>query len=218
MSEPKKLRPINNAELAAKGVVALGVRPNTRQQYGVGGLTAQELQRWFDGLAVLLAGKINELQTAFGGADAADYIPLKTPIVDAANNIEIRTLGDLIRAYSDGTFASHIMQAALPGYVEGRSNLQHILNVIATEMGKGGGGNPEIPNKNFLGLVDQTTSTVYLLSVDNGALVMNARSNDIRADTGTREQASYTFIDASTGAEWMLYVSGGQLYLKSGGT
>lgn len=136
MSEPLKLRPINNAELAAKGVVALADRPNTRAQYGVGGLTAPELKRWFDNLSVFLAGKINELQNAFCSEEGADYIPLKTPIVDKQNDIDIRTLGDIIHAYGSGVFASHMIQAALPGFIDGNAMLQYILDKIAVEIGE----------------------------------------------------------------------------------
>lgn len=135
MSELKKLRPINKAELAAKGVVALGDRPNTRQQYGVGGLTAAELKKWFDGLSVFLAEKINELQSTLAAPDAADYIPLEKPIG------EIKTLGDMIRAFDSGLFASAVMRAALPGFIDGNAVMQTILNKIAEEIG---GNNTDI--------------------------------------------------------------------------
>ena len=96
MSEVKKLRPVSKAELAAKGVSALSDRPNTRKQYGVGGLTAQELKAWFDKLSVFLAEKINEIHDTISEDGASDYIKIDT---DDAN---IATLGDLVRAIYSG--------------------------------------------------------------------------------------------------------------------
>lgn len=129
MSEIKKLRPITAAELAAKGVVALADRPNQRGPYGGAGLSAKELKQWFDKLSTLMASKINELQTVLASPEAADYIALEKA------HDEVRTLGDLIRAMESGIFASTIMQAQLPGFIEENAVLQTILNKIATELG-----------------------------------------------------------------------------------
>ena len=126
MSEVKKLRPINKAELAAKGVVALGDRPNMRQQYGVGGLTAAELKKWFDGLSVFLADKINELQNTLAAPDASDYIKIDT---DDAN---IATLGDLVRAIYSGYLSERALNVTVPGLASG--TLRYVLTRLNQEI------------------------------------------------------------------------------------
>ena len=113
MSEVKKLRPVSKAELAAKGVSALSDRPNTRKQYGVGGLTAQELKAWFDKLSVFLAEKINEIHDTISEDGASDYIKIDT---DDAN---IATLGDLVRAIYSGYLSERALYVTVPGAAEG---------------------------------------------------------------------------------------------------
>ena len=109
MSEVKKLRPVSKAELAAKGVSALADRPNTRKQYGVGGLTAQELKAWFDKLSVFLAEKINEIQDTISEDGASDYIKIDTEYEN------MQTLGDLVRAVYSGRLASTDLYVYVPG-------------------------------------------------------------------------------------------------------
>lgn len=113
MSELQKLRPISKAELSAKGVSALSDRPNTRNQYGVGGLSPQELKAWFDKLGVFLADKINELQRAISEEGAADHIKIDTEQSD------MQTLGDLVRAVYDGRLAAYALYVYVAGYGEG---------------------------------------------------------------------------------------------------
>ena len=113
MSEVKKLRPVSKAELAAKGVSALSDRPNTRKQYGVGGLTAQELKAWFDKLSVFLAEKINEIHDTISEDGASDYIKIDT---DDAN---IATLGDLVRAIYSGYLSERALYVTVPGAAAG---------------------------------------------------------------------------------------------------
>lgn len=113
MSELQKLRPISKAELSAKGVSALSDRPNTRNQYGVGGLSPQELKAWFDKLGVFLADKINELQRTISEEGAADHIKIDTEQSD------MQTLGDLVRAVYDGRLAAYALYVYVAGYGEG---------------------------------------------------------------------------------------------------
>jgi hypothetical protein len=130
MSEIKKLRPITAGELAAKGVVALADRPNARGGYGQGGLSAADLKKWFDKLSGFLATKINDLQNVLASPEAADYIALEKAYD------EVRTLGDLIRSLESGIFASTILHAQLPGFIDSNTVLQNVLNRIATEIGE----------------------------------------------------------------------------------
>lgn len=133
MSELKTLAPISEAELAARGVAALGNRPNVRQQYGVGGLSPEELKKWFDNLGRGAAGRINALLAMLAAEDAVDYI--KAP---PSETKELNTLGDMIRAFYSGIFAESVMHARLPGFFEEDNDVQsvqNILNKIATSIG-----------------------------------------------------------------------------------
>lgn len=168
MSEIKKLRPITATELAAKGVVALADRPNQRMPYGSSGISAKDLKKWFDQLSVLLAGKINELQNVLASPEAADYIMLE----EAYNGV--RTLGDLIRSMESGVFANYIMQAELPGFIDGKAVLQNILNRIAVEIGKNNNiketltdGRVKCPIRNGSGgnLNNQNTIATHIIDV-----------------------------------------------------
>jgi hypothetical protein len=127
MSEIKKLRPITAAELSANGVVALADRPNARGAYGQGGFSAADLKKWFDKLSGFLATKINDLQNVLASPEAADYIALEKAYD------EVRTLGDLIRSLESGIFASTILHAQLPGFIDSNTVLQNVLNRIAAE-------------------------------------------------------------------------------------
>lgn len=125
MSEIKKIRPITKAELTAKGVVALGDRPNTRTQYGVGGLSALELKKWFDALSVLISERVNELTEAIASVDAADYIS------SDKSTEGIDTLGDMVRAFYSGVFASDVMRCTLPGIIDTQTPVQTVMNHLA---------------------------------------------------------------------------------------
>ena len=72
----KKLSNITPAELKSKGVVSLADKPNAAASYGVGGLSPTALKLWFDQLSKLLADKINAIQDALSGDNAAEYIKL----------------------------------------------------------------------------------------------------------------------------------------------
>lgn len=127
MSETKKLRPINRAELAAKGVVALSNTPNAKKPYGVGGLTPAELKAWFDKLGVFLADKINELQSTLSSADAADYIFINS------GNTSLITLGDFIRAAYSGYLADTFLRVNLPEY-KGKTSIAAALSSIVRDL------------------------------------------------------------------------------------
>lgn len=117
---------ITKNQIAQKGVQALADRPNLAQQYGVGGLSAMQLKLHFDKLADFLADKINEIHGALSSDEAADYIRV------ALDKYEIKCLGDLIRALSDGSFASVLPLVRLTVDVEKQLPLQDALYEITT--------------------------------------------------------------------------------------
>lgn len=104
MAENKeyKFAPITDLNLKQMGVQALADRPNAAQQYGQSGLSPTELKRWFDKLATLLSRKVNELQEAINGEDAAKYIGIAIG--------EYKTLDALILAMQSGDFAAEILK------------------------------------------------------------------------------------------------------------
>ena len=97
-----KFAPITDLNLKQMGVQALADRPNATQQYGQSGLSPTQLKRWFDKLAELLSRKVNELQRAINGADAAKYIGIALG--------EYKTLDDLLEGMQDGSFATDILK------------------------------------------------------------------------------------------------------------
>lgn len=102
MEKNYKFANVTDRQLKQMGVQALADRPNAAQQYGQSGLSATQLKQWFDKLAELLSGKVNELQNAINGEDAAKYIGL------ALTNY--KTLDALIEGMRDGTFAEDILK------------------------------------------------------------------------------------------------------------
>ena len=112
---------ITKNQIKQKGVQALADRPNLVQQYGVGGLSAMQLKLHFDKLADFLADKINEIHGALSSDKAADYIRV------ALDEYEIECLGDLVKALSDGTFASVLPLVRLTVDAEKQLPLQDAL-------------------------------------------------------------------------------------------
>ena len=104
MSTTKKLSNITTKQIADKGVQALANRPNASSQYGVSGLSPTQLKLWFDKLATFLADKINEVQNVISADDAAAYIRL------LLDDYGVENLDDLVKSFSDGTFAEKILQ------------------------------------------------------------------------------------------------------------
>lgn len=102
MEKNYKFANVTDRQLKQMGVQALADRPNAAQQYGQSGLSATQLKQWFDKLAELLSGKVNELQNAINGEDAAKYIGLALK--------EYETLDALIEGMQDGSFASSLLR------------------------------------------------------------------------------------------------------------
>lgn len=100
----KQLAKITKSQITEKGVQSLADRPNASAQYGVGGLSPQQLKLWFDKLAAFLAEKINEVYDTISATDAADYIRI------ALDDYDVESLGDLVEAMLSGDFANKILQ------------------------------------------------------------------------------------------------------------
>ena len=133
MSETKKLKEITNNQLRDFGVKALATRPNLTSQYGVSGLSSENLKNWFDKLAELLAKRVNEIRAALAREDAAYYIQLMDSV--RLTQANVNNLGDLIDSILDGNFANRILQVKNP-FVDqsGTVALQSILNLSAEKI------------------------------------------------------------------------------------
>ena len=101
MKKEYKFAPISEKQIKAMGVQALADRPNATGQYGQGGFSPTQLKLWFDKLVTLTAGKINELQEAINGEEAAKYIGLALE--------KYKTLDDLIEGMQNGSFADELL-------------------------------------------------------------------------------------------------------------
>ena len=129
----KKLSNITPAELKSKGVVSLADKPNTAASYGVGGLSPTALKLWFDQLSKLLADKINALQDALSGDQAAEYIKLILTGLDENNESGEYSLQDLCDAFKDGKFAEYL-QLYGSAAAANLSSLQTIINAFALDI------------------------------------------------------------------------------------
>ena len=123
MEKNYKFANVTDRQLKQMGVQALADRPNAAQQYGQSGLSATQLKQWFDKLAELLSGKVNELQNAINGEDAAKYIGLALK--------EYETLDALIEGMQDGSFAESVLMLMPNENALALSSLQDIIYGIA---------------------------------------------------------------------------------------
>lgn len=118
-----KFSNVTDKQIKAMGVQALANRPNAAGQYGQAGLSAEALKLWFDKLSTLLASKINEIQDAISGEDAAKYIGLAVS--------EYKTLDELIEAMGDGGFAANVMKVYPAADKNVLADLQSVIYGIA---------------------------------------------------------------------------------------
>lgn len=82
MSNKKELTQISSSEAAKMSVSALAVRPNDASRFGQGGLSAKDLQEWFDKLPNLVKDKFNEIARMLASPEAAKYIGVDALGVD----------------------------------------------------------------------------------------------------------------------------------------
>ena len=126
----KTLKKITKKQIAEKGVQALSNKPNIASQYGVGGLSAENLKLWFDKLATFLADKVNEVCDALGADDAAEYIRL------ALDDYGIETLDELIAAILNGDLADRLLQVLPSADALDSVTLQQYINQAAYDTAK----------------------------------------------------------------------------------
>jgi hypothetical protein len=173
MANLKPFTPITAQQIAAKGVAALGDRPNTRQQYGAGGLSAIELKLWFDQLATLIAARVTELQKALHEGDG-DYISVNA-------DADIVTLSDLTEAIFDGKLASKLRVGPAFG-IGGKPTLDAMINAIERKVTL----NAENSEKSIASItmrLDTTTRTLKLTLLNKDGTTLDTLNIDLTTTT-----------------------------------
>lgn len=121
----KKFTVITSQQIKEKGTQSLADRPNLTAQYGVSGLSPQQLKLWFDRLATFLAEKINEITSGFSSDSGAEYIRV------CLDEYEIDNLSALIESFISGNFASKVLKLYPNVAARDTETLQTIINNIA---------------------------------------------------------------------------------------
>lgn len=171
----KKLANITPAELKSKGVVALADKPNAAASYGVGGLSPTALKLWFDQLSKLIADKINAIQDALSGDNAAEYIKLILTGLDDNNESGEYSLQDLCDAFKNGNFAEYL-QVYGSAASENLSSLQTIINAFALDISTA---------KETAQEAKESAETAEKNSIASTAIEYQAGTNGTTAPTGT---------------------------------
>lgn len=157
----KTLKKITKKQIAEKGVQALSNKPNIASQYGVSGLSAENLKLWFDKLATFLAEKINDVYDALSADDAAEYIRL------ALDGYGVENLDGLIEDILNGDFASNILQVLPSADAIDTVTLQRYINEAARALSQ----NTENIEKLFSEKLDEiktpdTFRRAYIIDTD----------------------------------------------------
>jgi hypothetical protein len=203
MGELKKLEKITKKDIERKGVQALGDRPNQAGQYGVGGLSAKDLKAWFDKLSTFLADKINELQGALAGEDAASYIRIALG--------EYTTLDDLLKAIQNGDLAAKMLHVMPSADAKELRPIQTVLNEIARSISTHSenidGINSAIEKANKA--IEENTKNI------DEKLTMVTDEDDFRRVYGIDEAGKQITIEVDTGG-YLIPVYGGGRTLRVG--
>ena len=123
MSDTKRFDNITDAEMKAKGVVSLAMRPNMPSQYGQGGLTGKQLQERFDRLARYIVEKYNILVDGLASHDVLDYFKLP-------EGYSLDSLYELVEKISD----SHGDLVVKSPYTEKNEKVADILAQMKLEI------------------------------------------------------------------------------------
>lgn len=107
----KEFEKITEKEIKTAGVQALHDRPNAYSRYGSGGLTAQELKEAFDKLAMLIAGRYNEIQRALAEGSFAQYVGMSS---DLKTRLGV-SLEDFLLAFKTGDISKRMMVQSTTG-------------------------------------------------------------------------------------------------------
>ena len=131
MSKLKRITDsISEDKIKAMGVYSLATRPNQQGQYGVSGLSPQQLKAWFDKTAHFLAKELNKIVDTFVSDEATNYIRV------CLDKYGVDNLGALITAFTDGGFAKEILQLFPSAGSTQKQALQTIINKIAEDISK----------------------------------------------------------------------------------
>lgn len=203
MGELKKLEKITQKDIERKGVQALGDRPNQAGQYGVGGLSAKDLKARFDNLPDFLADKINELQGALAGEDAASYIRIALG--------EYTTLDDLLKAIQNGDLAAKMLHVMPSADSKELRPIQTVLNEIArsisTHSESIGGINSAIEKANKA--IEENTKNI------GEKLTMVTDDDDFRRVYGIDEAGQQITITVAGRGAIPVYERGGNIRVGS---
>jgi hypothetical protein len=170
MDKKYQFQNITDKEIRAKGVQALANRPNAAQQYGKGGLTPEALKKWFDQLAELLAKRINELQNAIQGEEAAKYIGIALG--------EYETLDDLFLGIQDGSLARSLLRLYGNENALEPAALQDIIYGIAQSISDIEEDVQDLGDKKLAKVADAATyKRVYGVDEKGNQIMLNAAAN-----------------------------------------
>lgn len=145
----KKFSKITNKQITENGVQKLADRPNLTAQYGASGLSSTQLKAWFDKLSFLLAEHINEIVETLSIDEAAYYIRV------CLDEHGVDNLGALITAFTDGDFATKILQLLPSAGSTQKQALQTIINNVAKQLADL--NEKKLDKKSIDGLVDKET-------------------------------------------------------------
>lgn len=177
MDKKYQFQNITDKEIRAKGVQALANRPNAAQQYGQSGLTPEALKKWFDQLAELLAKRINELQSAINGADAAKYIGIALGKNEEFDG-QYETLDDLILAMQTGHFAADILKLMPNETAFEKDTLQNIIYGIAQSISDIEEAVQDLGDNKLTKVADAATyKRIYGVDEKGNQIMLNATAN-----------------------------------------
>jgi len=167
--------------IESKGVQALANRPNQPRQYGVSGLSQEQLKTWFDQVQSILVAKVNETLTAFQGVNGSSYIGITG--VEGVTDIE-----QLIATISSGYMASSVLKLKESSTAQTYKTLQTVINGIASDIALiQGSANDAIIS------VSYNSSTGVLTFTTNGGT-----TSTIDLPTESIIDASQSYFDENT--------------------
>jgi hypothetical protein len=192
----KQFSKITQSQISAKGVQALADKPNSTAQYGTGGFSSTQLKLWFDKLATFLADKINELYATLESDQAGEYI--KIPL----DPLNIDTLNALLESFSNGIFASQVLELYPNAYATEKQTLQNIISAMAE--------NDDVANNYISGLMSTSASYItvettfdnlaYIKVFNSSGALLTDVSIDLNVSTSRLIDESVTTSKIADGA------------------
>ena len=166
---------ITQAEIDARAVSKMAIRPNDRSSYGAGGLSPSQVRARFDALALLVISRYNELVDELQGG---------------AGGTELQTTVDRILAdIASGELAAYMQVYGADGSLK---SLQDVLFEIPTSGGDNAGGGSD--GIGIASVVQTTTSTadgganIITVTLTNGTKTQFTVRNGKQGSTGYTPQ------------------------------